>query len=130
MADKKKPDNVVQFPKLISDAPMSAKEVKSKISEYKENYANDLSEIIWENVLHEMARANCDFDSDIDKYFPNMILIFESIKALHLLTMDGKHPLHNFARQNVAIIDSDGTRTVGGLKSELTGLGVDKDEDL
>lgn len=130
MADKKKPDNVVQFPRFISDPPMTADEVKDRISSYKENYANDLSEIIWENVLHEMARANCDFDSDIDKYFPNMILVFESIKALHLLTMDAKHPLQEFASQNVAIIDSDGTRTVGGLKSELTGLGVDNDEEV
>ena len=77
MADK---DNVVQFPRLVSDAPMSAAEVKDRISSYKENYANDLAEIIWENVLHEMARANCDFDSDIDKYFPNMIMILKVLK--------------------------------------------------
>jgi hypothetical protein len=127
MADK---DNVVQFPRLISDPPMTAGEVKDKISAYKENYANDLSEIIWENVLHEMARANCDFDSDIEKYFPNMILIFESIKALHLLTLDVEHPLHDFAEKNVVVLDSDGTHTVGGLKTNLTDLGVDNDEEV
>ena len=127
MADK---DNVVQFPRLISDPPMTAGEVKDKISAYKENYANDLSEIIWENVLHEMARANCDFDSDIEKYFPNMILIFESIKALHLLTLDVEHPLHDFAEKNVVVLDSDGTHTVGGLKTNLTDLGVDNDDEV
>lgn len=127
MADK---DNVVQFPRLVSDPPMTAGEVKDKISAYKENYANDLSEIIWENVLHEMARANCDFDSDIEKYFPNMILIFESIKALHLLTLDVEHPLHDFAEKNVVVLDSDGTHTVGGLKTNLTDLGVDNDEEV
>jgi len=101
MADK---NNVVQFPRLISDPPMTAAEVKDKISTYKENYANDLAEIIWENVLHEMARANCDFDSDINKYFPNMILIFESIKALHLQTLNVDHPLQDFAQKKCSNI--------------------------
>jgi hypothetical protein len=127
MADK---NNVVQFPRLISDPPMTAAEVKDKISTYKENYANDLAEIIWENVLHEMARANCDFDSDINKYFPNMILIFESIKALHLQTLDVDHPLQDFAQKNVAVLESDEGHAVGGLKTTLTNLEVDNDEEV
>jgi len=127
MADK---NNVVQFPRLISDPPMTAAEVKDKISTYKENYANDLAEIIWENVLHEMARANCDFDSDINKYFPNMILIFESIKALHLQTLNVDHPLQDFAQKNVAILESDEGHAVGGLKTTLTNLEVDNDEEV
>ena len=129
MADK---DNVVQFPRLVSDPPLTAGEVKDKISAYKENYANDLSEIIWENVLHEMARANCDFDSDINKYFSNMILVFESIKALHLLTLGVEHPLHDFAKKNVVVLESDGAHTVGGLKTNLTDLdlGVDNDDEV
>lgn len=126
MADK---DNVVQFPRLVSDPPMTAGEVKDKLNTYKENYANDLSEIIWENVLHEMARANCDFDSDIEKYFPSMILVFESIKALHLKTLDVNHPLHDFANKNVVVLDTDGTHTVGGLKTTLD-IGVDNDEEV
>jgi len=127
MADK---NNVVQFPRLISDPPMTAAEVKDKISTYKENYANDLAEIIWENVLHEMARANCDFDSDINKYFPNMILIFESIKALHLQTLNVDHPLQDFAQKNVAILESNEGHAVGGLKTTLTNLEVDNDEEV
>ena len=127
MADK---DNVVQFPRLISDPPMTAAEVGEKISAYKENYANDLAEIIWENVLHEMARANCDFDSDIEKYFPNMILIFEAIKALHLQTLGVEHPLQEFALTNVVVLESDGAHTVGGLKTNLTDLGVDNDDEV
>jgi len=127
MADK---NNVVQFPRLISDPPMTAAEVKDKISTYKENYANDLAEIIWENVLHEMARANCDFDSDINKYFPNMILIFESIKALHLQTLNVEHPLQDFAQKNVAVLESDEGHAVGGLKTTLTNLEVDNDEEV
>jgi len=127
MADK---NNVVQFPRLISDPPMTAAEVKDKISTYKENYANDLAEIIWENVLHEMARANCDFDSDINKYFPNMILIFESIKALHLQTLNVDHPLQDFAQKNVAVLESDEGHAVGGLKTTLTNLEVDNDEEV
>lgn len=129
MADK--PNNVVQFPRFISDPPMSAEEVKNNLQMYKESYANDLSEIIWENVLSEMARANCDFDSDINKYFPNMILIFEAIKALHLQTLGAEHPLQEFAQQNVAILESDGQTAIGGLKTTLeTELGVDNDDDL
>tara|TARA_Y100000389_G_scaffold191190_1_gene216952 strand:- start:51 stop:434 length:384 start_codon:yes stop_codon:yes gene_type:complete len=127
MADK---DNVLQFPKLVSDPPMTAAEVKDKISAYKENYANDLAEIIWENVLHEMARANCDFDSDMEKYFPNMILIFEAIKALHLQTLDVEHPLQEFALNNVVVFESDGVNTVGGLKTNLTDTGVDNDDEV
>jgi len=127
MADK---NNVVQFPRLISDPPMTAAEVKDKISTYKENYANDLAEIIWENVLHEMARANCDFDSDINKYFPNMILIFESIKALHLQTLNVDHPLQDFAQKNVAVLEGDEGHAVGGLKTTLTNLEVDNDEEV
>ena len=59
-----------------------------------------------------------------------MILIFESIKALHLLTLDVEHPLHDFAEKNVVVLDSDGTHTVGGLKTNLTDLGVDNDEEV
>lgn len=129
MADK--PSNVIEFPRLYSDPPMSAAEVRDKVQMYKESYANDLAEIIWENVLSEMARANCDFDSDINKYFPNMILIFEAIKALHLQTLGAEHPLQDFALKNVAIIESDGESTTGGLKSSIIDdLGVDNDEDL
>tara|TARA_Y100000389_G_C17201518_1_gene383894 strand:+ start:252 stop:581 length:330 start_codon:yes stop_codon:yes gene_type:complete len=109
---------------------MTANEVKDKIGMYKESYANDLAEIIWENVLAEMSRANCDFDSDINEYFPNMILIFEAIKALHLQTMGEDHPLISFARNNVAILETDGENTVGGLKTNLTEIEVDNDEDL
>jgi thermostable 8-oxoguanine DNA glycosylase len=130
--DKEKPSNVINFPRFISDAPRTAEEVKENLQMYKESYANDLAEIIWENVLSEMARANCDFDEDINKYFPNMILIFEAIKALHLQTLGASHPLQEFALKNVAILetDEDGT-TTGGLKSTLLDeLGVDKDEDL
>lgn len=127
MADK---DNVLQFPRLVSDPPMTAAEVKDKISAYKENYANDLAEIIWENVLHEMARANCDFDADMEKYFPNMILIFEAIKALHLQTLDVEHPLQEFALSNVVVLESDGAQTVGGLKTNLTDIGVDNDDEV
>jgi hypothetical protein len=124
--------NVIEFPRFISDPPMTANEVKDKMTMYKESYANDLAEIIWENVLAEMSRANCDFDSDINEYFPNMILIFESIKALHLQTMGEDHPLIKFARENVAILETDGENTVGGLKTNLTNteIEVDNDEDL
>jgi len=121
MSDKKKPDNVVQFPNIrLDNPPLTPKDVKQRLTEYKESYSTELAQIIWENVLGEMDRAGCNFDSNIDKYFPNMILVFESIKALHLLSMDSHHPLHDFARQNtISVPNEDGDLVTGGFKRNI-----------
>ena len=130
MAKNKKPDNVVQFPNIhIDNPPLSASDVSDRLLRYKESYSTELAEILWENVLGEMTRAGCDFDSQIDKYFPSMILIFEAIKSLHSLTMGLEHPLQRFAEENVVIMESGETQTVGGLKKDLQKT-VDNDEEI
>ena len=111
-------NNVIPFPRIYSTAPHSLEEVGEKIKEYKESYSSELSEIIWENVLGEMARAGCDLEEDLDLYFPSMILIFESIRSLHLMTMGVEHQLQDFAENNVFIADDGhpGSMTGGFLK--------------
>ena len=122
-------DNLIQFPKIHSNPPINEQSVSERIREYKESYSTELAEIIWENVLGEMARAGCDFDENMDKYFPSMILIFEAIRSLHLQTMNEEHQLQPFAEHNVMILDSDPTRMSGGLKKNLEET-IDIDSDL
>ena len=128
MSTKNK-DNLIQFPAIHSNPPIDQVSVQARIKEYKESYSTELAEIIWENVLGEMARAGCDFDSNMEKYFPSMILIFEAIRSLHLQTMGEEHQLQPFAEHNVMILDSDPTRMSGGLKKNLEET-IDIDGDL
>lgn len=125
----KNKDNLIQFPNIHSNPPIDQISVQERIKEYKESYSTELAEIIWENVLGEMARAGCDFDENMDKYFPSMILIFEAIRSLHLQTMNEEHQLQPFAEHNVMILESDPTRMSGGLKKNLEET-IDIDSDL
>ena len=125
----KNKDNLIYFPKIHSNPPINEESVAEKIRDYKESYSSELAEIIWENVLGEMARAGCDFDEDFETYFPSMILIFESIRSLHLQTMGEEHQLQHFATQNVEILDSDETQVAGSLKKNLEET-IDIDEDV
>jgi len=122
-------DNLIQFPNIHSNPPIDQISVQERIKEYKESYSTELAEIIWENVLGEMARAGCDFDENMDKYFPSMILIFEAIRSLHLQTMNEEHQLQPFAENNVVILDTTPERLAGGLKKNLDET-IDIDEDL
>lgn len=128
MSTKNK-DNLIPFPNIHSNPPVDQVSVSERIREYKESYSTELAEIIWENVLGEMARAGCDFDENMDKYFPSMILIFEAIRSLHLQTMGEEHQLQPFAENNVMILDSDQDRLSGGLKKNLKET-IDIEEDL
>ena len=125
----KNKDNLIYFPKIHSNPPINEESVAEKIRDYKESYSSELAEIIWDNVLGEMARAGCDFDEDFETYFPSMILIFESIRSLHLQTMGEEHQLQHFAKQNVEILDSDETQVAGSLKKNLEET-IDIDEDV
>lgn len=112
----KKDSNIIEFPRLFDSPPLSPEDVQEKLTRYKESYSTELAEIIWENVLGEMARAGCHFDEDINKYFPSMVLIFEAIKSLHLKTMDVDHPLQAFAQESVHVFEADDEHAVGGFK--------------
>ncbi len=125
----KNKDNLIHFPKIHSNPPIDESSVSERIREYKDSYSSELAEIIWENVLGEMARAGCEFDENMDKYFPSMILIFEAIRSLHLQTMGEEHQLQPFAIQNVIISETNETRMAGGLKKNLDET-IDIDEDL
>jgi hypothetical protein len=125
----KNKDNLIHFPKIHSNPPINEESVSERIREYKESYSTELAEIIWENVLGEMARAGCEFDADFENYFPSMILIFEAIRSLHLQTMGEEHQLQPFATQNVVVMDSTADQLSGGLKKNLEET-IDIDEDL
>lgn len=124
----KNKDNLIHFPKIHSNPPINEESVAEKIRDYKESYSSELAEIIWENVLGEMARAGCDFDEDFETYFPGMILIFEAIRSLHLQTMNEEHQLQAYAANNV-IVDAEEDRISGGLKKNLEET-IDIDEDV
>jgi len=125
----KNKDNLIPFPNIHSNPPLEQLSVQERIREYKESYSTELAEIIWENVLGEMARAGCDFDENMDMYFPSMILIFEAIRSLHLQTMGEEHQLQPFAENNVVILDTTPDRLSGGLKKNLQET-IDNDEEI
>jgi len=126
----KSKNNVIQFPRIHSTAPNSPEEVGQKIREYKESYSSELSEIIWENVLGEMARAGCALEDDVELYFPSMILIFEAIRSLHLMTMGVEHELQDFAEENVFVSDdSDEGSMVGGYMKKVEET-IDIDDEI
>lgn len=118
MSDEQRPSNVIQFPDInvSPSAPTSPEDALEKLNNYKESYSTELAELMWESVLGEMARAGCEFDLDIDKYFPGMVLVFEAIKSLHLSTMNVHHPLQDYARDNVIVFHADGQSARGGFK--------------
>ena len=125
----KNKDNLIHFPKIHSNPPIDENSVSERIREYKDSYSTELAEIIWENVLGEMARAGCEFDEDFEAYFPSMILIFEAIRSLHLQTMGEEHQLQPFAVQNVIIAEANDERMAGGLKKNLEET-IDNDEEV
>ena len=123
-------DNIIQFPLLNEDNNWTPEDVGNRIREYKESYSSELSEIIWENVLGEMARAGGNLDEDIEKYFPSMILVFEAIKSLHLQTMNVEHELQKFAEEHVFIQDTDTPGSVSGGYVKNIEETIDNDEEI
>ena len=74
---------------------------------YKESFASDVADLLWQHVINELGRAGCNFDEDIEKYFPSMVLILEAIRSLHLQTSGIDHPLQQFAVENITIEDME-----------------------
>lgn len=104
-------NNVIAFPKVKVEGapPTSPEELSEKITEYRTSFAEEISEVLWNMVLGELARAGCDFEADIEKYYPSMIMILESIKSLHLQTAGIYHPLQDAAAESfvVTVEESD-----------------------
>ena len=96
--------NIIEFPKIkIDTPPQSMEEVQEQLREYKESYASEVADILWQNVINELGRAGCDFEKDMESYYPSMVLILESIRSLHLQTSDIDHPLQTFAIEHITI---------------------------
>ncbi len=130
MSKNKDKDNILQFPNYgLQNPTISPESIQDKLLAYKESYSSELSEIIWQNVLGEMDRAGCDFDTDIEKYFSSMVLVYEAIKALHLLSLDVNHPLHQFAEENVMTEQTEPGVMQGGFGKDFD-LGVDFDPEM
>ncbi len=96
--------NVIEFPKIKVDSPpQSPDELEAKIAEYKEEYSNEIAEFIWRQAIGELVRSGCDFAPEIEKHFPSMVLVLESIRSLHLQSQGLHHNLQDFARDCIDI---------------------------
>ena len=93
-------DNIIQFPKF-GPGPSSPEELAEMLQDYKEDFANEISEMLWNHVIGELHRAGCDFHTDIERYFPSMLLVLESIRSLHLQSQGAYHPLQEVAKESV-----------------------------
>jgi len=95
--------NIIEFPKIKVDSPpQSPDELEAKISDFKEEYSNEIAEFLWRNILGELVRSGCDF-TEIENYFPSMVLVLESIRSLHLQSQGLHHNLQDFARDCIDI---------------------------
>lgn len=95
--------DIIEFPKLKVDGPpQSREELQTQLEEFKSEYSNEIAEFLWRNMLGELVRSGCDF-SDMEKYFPAMLLVLESIRSLHLQTQGIHHNLQDFAKEAISI---------------------------
>jgi hypothetical protein len=94
MSDNK----VIAFPKLKkSSPPQSLEEMAEKAAEYKRKYSEEFCEKLHHYVFGEMTRDGIDFENQEEVLFPNIVLVMESISALHLRANGIFHPLQEFA---------------------------------
>lgn len=103
MADKKEPDsNIIAFPreKLRNSANLQSQEdYLQMIEEYKNDFADELTDLLSSYVFGELGRGGIDFSSQIDDLFPSMLLVAESIRSLQLKASKVHHPLQDFAEE-------------------------------
>jgi len=104
MTKKKNKSNIINFPGGLSN-PETPEEIADRLIEYKKSYSDEIAEILWQNILGELTRSGCDFHRDIDKFYPSMILVLESIRSLHLLNSGISHPLQEFADNTITSED-------------------------
>ena len=108
-------DNVIIFPGY--SPPHTPDEILDRLIEYKKSYSDEISEILWQYVLGELARSGCDFQNDLDKVYPSMILILESIRSLHLLCSDIDHPLQDLAEK--IIVEDENIQITVDIDDEI-----------
>ncbi len=96
------PNNIINFPNAWRpSSPQTPEEIAAALLEYKTMYSDEIAEMLWQTVLGELGRTGCDFNKNIGKYFPAMVLVLESIRSLHLLTQEIEHPLQQFALDTI-----------------------------
>lgn len=96
--------DIIEFPKLkVVTPPQSKEELNAKLKEFKESYSEEIADFLWRNMLGELVRSGCDFSKDMDRFFPSMVLVLESIRSLHLQSQGIDHPLQEFARDSLDI---------------------------
>jgi hypothetical protein len=89
---------IIKFPRpKLNTPPQTMEEVNEKMAAYRTSYSEQFSEIMLNIVLGEMARDGVDFNSKEEELYPCMILLFESIKALHMKYYNIEHPLQEMA---------------------------------
>jgi hypothetical protein len=95
-------NNIIDFEKF-----------RSKFTEEETDDIEEVSEVdliverIWAGVLQDLERTGCRFSRDTKLYFPSMILVLESIRALYLLANDEHHGLQEFAQDALSEYELD-----------------------
>jgi hypothetical protein len=82
-------DNVIKFPSKKPEKEASASE--------EEIFA--FVETLWVNLLEDMRKAGYDFGKDTEKYFPSMVLVFESMRSLASIEKGIDHPLQTISEE-------------------------------
>jgi len=117
-------DNVIQFPKgKITGDAKTREELQQQLINWKEEIAEEASEYLWRNLIGDMTRMGCDFDKNIKRYFPSMVLVLEAIRSLHLQSHGVHHPLQDFAEEFIDIEE------LPNLEEEMKNM-VDIEDEL
>lgn len=94
MSDEK----VILFPKMkLPVPPQTVEELQEKILEYKKDYAAEISGMILNLVMIEMARAGVQIDDEDPEVMTHTIFLYEAIKSVYMFADNVYHPLQDFA---------------------------------
>lgn len=111
---------IIEFPKVKVSGPAQSKEELAQVlRDYKEEIAEEVSEFLWRHVLGELARVGCNFDKNIEVYFPSMVLVLESIRSLHLEANGIHHPLQDMAKDVIDVEEFVKSEKVVDISDEL-----------
>lgn len=84
-------DNVINFPERKQQR--TAIEDDAIIEE-----AGEVSHIIIDVIISMLEKHGCKFENH-DNILPHILLLFESIRSLYLLSKDANHPLQMVAEE-------------------------------
>lgn len=87
--------------------PTSLEDMRTKIREYRESFAEEISSVIVNMVIYELIRAGAQFDTVDPKTKTMMTFVADSIESLYLYSCKVDHPLQELAEEYVVNIDDD-----------------------